>query len=261
MSGRSDCWKTSRKSWAKKKRDVTSHAALFSRRGRFAAGIPHTKTIGVADSMPSAFQRKGASMRLPILIAVVLLLAASARPCDAQFVRPPVVVFRPPVIHVPVPHVHVPQGTNQRGGSDGVSSETLIAIVGVIGVLAALGGGAYLIYAWRKKSMPRARIRIIGLPPGEAPEWVRWAWLGLELPLIQSQVRSEKVAAEQVLSHRPAETPPAYAVDGRAAIEILASASPEAAAWWRQWAPVVLAPGYQLVFPAANCERLDDLGA
>jgi hypothetical protein len=191
-----------------------------------------------------------------MLIIVALLVAATARPCNAQFVRVPVIVVPRP--HVPFHIPHIPHGTNNGGGD--VDSETLAVIFEGIVVVAAFGAGAYLIYVWRKKSRPRARIRIIGLPPGEAPVWVRYAWMGLELPLIQGQVRSERLAAEQVLSHRPVAPPLSYAVDGRTAIEILASASPEAAAWWRQWAPAVLAPGYQLVFPAADCERLDDLG-
>jgi hypothetical protein len=190
-----------------------------------------------------------------MLITMALLVAASAPPCNAQFVRVPVIIVPRP--HVPI-HFHPPHGTNKEGGH--VDSEALVAIFIGIGVVAALCGGAYVIYAWRKKSMPRARIRIIGLPPGEAPLWVRYAWLGLELPLIPGQVRGERVIAEQVLSHRPVVPPLGYAVDGKTAIELLGSASPDAAAWWRQWAPVVLTPGYQLVFPAADCARLDDLG-
>jgi hypothetical protein len=192
-----------------------------------------------------------------MLIIVAMLVAATARPCEAQFVRVPVVVVPRPPVHFHMPHI--PHGTNNGAGD--VDSDTLVVIFEGIVLAAAFGAAAYLVHVWRKKSGPRARIRIIGLPPGEAPVWVRYAWLGLELPLIPGQVRSNRVAAQQVLSLQPVMPPPSYAVDGKTAIEVLASASPEAAAWWRQWAPAVLAPGYQLVFPAANCERLDDLGA
>ena len=62
------------------------------------------------------------------------------------------------------------------------------------------------------------------------------------------------------MSHAPAFAPAAYAVDGKTALDFLASASPDAAAWWRENAPEISSSGYQLVFPAEVCERLDDLG-
>jgi hypothetical protein len=90
---------------------------------------------------------------------------------------------------------------------------------------------------------------------------VRHAWVGLLLPLIEGQVQTEYAVAQQVVSHALVTAPSAYAVEGTAAIGVLESANPEAAAWWRQNAPEVLAAGYQLIFPAEVCERLDDLAA
>jgi hypothetical protein len=89
---------------------------------------------------------------------------------------------------------------------------------------------------------------------------VRQAWVGLELPLILDQTRPEHMAVQGAVSQQPVAAPAGYAVEGKAAIAVLESANAEIASWWRENAPHVLAPGYQLVFPAEVCERLDDLG-
>jgi hypothetical protein len=59
-----------------------------------------------------------------------------------------------------------------------------------------------------------------------------------------------------VLSHNWPEMSSGYAVDGRAAVNALASHSPDAAAWWREHAPHVVARGYRFVFPSEVCERV-----
>jgi hypothetical protein len=194
-------------------------------------------------------------MRSARLLGAAFLLAATARPCWGQFVRPPPVIApRPPVL-VPV---HVPHGPNQGGkdSENGVSGW----VIGGVAVLAGLGGGGYLIHRWRRRSSRRAVIRITAPPPGELPEFVRRAWVGLELPLIPGQTRAEMLTAQEALSRRAVDALPGYAVEGRTAVAILATANPEMAQWWRENAPEILAPGYQLVFAAEVCERLDDLG-
>jgi hypothetical protein len=133
-------------------------------------------------------------------------------------------------------------------------------VIGGVAALAGIGGGGYLIHRWRRRSARRAVIRITAPPPGELPEFIRRAWVGLELPLIPGQTRVECLTAQEVLSRHEVDALPGYAVDGRTAVEILASANPEVARWWRENAPDILAPGYQLVFAAEVCERLDDLG-
>jgi hypothetical protein len=134
-------------------------------------------------------------------------------------------------------------------------------VLGGVALLALFGVGAYLVRRWRNRSSRRAVIRITAPPPGELPEFVRRAWVGLELPLIPGQVHVERITAQEVLSRHEVNAVPGYAVDGRTAVEILASASPEVARWWRENAPDILAPGYQLIFAAEVCERLDDLGS
>src|SRR5947199_83534 len=43
-------------------------------------------------------------------------------------------------------------------------------------------------------------IRIIDVPPGEAPEWVRRAWVGLVLPLAPGEYGPRVLAAAGVLT-------------------------------------------------------------
>jgi hypothetical protein len=197
-------------------------------------------------------------MRKTLLCFACLLLALPGHPCWGQFIRVPVI--RVPVVRAPViPHVpvHVP-GQSQAGEKSW--EEILPWAGGALAVVAGAGGGWYLVSKWRTKAAPRAVIRIRALPPGDPPEWVRAAWVGLELPLIVGQVRPEEGPAQQAVSRQQVNVPEGYAVDGKTAVETLESASSEAASWWRSNAPDVLAPGYQLVFPAHVCERLDDLG-
>jgi hypothetical protein len=198
-------------------------------------------------------------MRPTYLFCVPLLLTLASL-SHAQFVRPPVIIRPPtPVIHPPI----VPHGTNQggQGGQGGGNGEVIAWAVGGIAVVFVLSGLILMVYRWRKNAARRAIVRIKALPPGEAPDWVRQTWVGLELPLIAGQVQADRGRAFGVLSRRPVVPPSSYAVEGKAAIAILESASPEAAAWWRENAPDVAAPGFQLVFPADVCERLDDLGS
>src|SRR5262245_53218441 len=199
-------------------------------------------------------------MRSASLLILAAWMTTECRPASAQFVRPPIVVPRPPVpiVH---PHVPVPHGTTgaQQGGGWDESAWWLIG--GGATAVAGVGAGAYIVHRLRKRAIPRAVVRISATPPGEAPEQFRQAWVGLLLPLIEGQVQSEYTVAQQAVSHTPVTAPSAYAVEGKVAVDILASANPEAAAWWRQNVPEILAAGYQLIFPAEVCERLDDLGA
>ena len=48
-----------------------------------------------------------------------------------------------------------------------------------------------------------------------------------------------------------------YVVDGRHAVDQLASHSPDAADWWRTNAKHVLARGYKLQFAAEACEPVE----
>ena len=116
-----------------------------------------------------------------------------------------------------------------------------------------------------KKSMA---VRIVAVPPGEAPLWVREKWVGLTLPTYSSSPKtfltSRVVSGPRtrlgqlwaILRGRAARTS-GYAVDGIRAVEILASSSPEAAAWWREHAAEWIAPKRRLVSHAEACQVVE----
>jgi hypothetical protein len=104
-----------------------------------------------------------------------------------------------------------------------------------------------------------AHLRIVRTPPGEAPEAIRQAWIGVELPLRSWETKPQNHPTVGVLSVRNSECATAYgySVDGRLALEALAHHSPPAAQWWRKHAPQVLDRGYQLWFPPEVCELVN----
>jgi hypothetical protein len=113
-------------------------------------------------------------------------------------------------------------------------------------------------------------VRIIGIPPGEAPLWVREKWVGLELPLTRYPaardyftfgVLSQPVSCLAQLwavARGRANRVAGFAVEGARAIEVLERSSPDAAAWWRAHAPQYLAPKGYLVFHENVCEVVDE---
>jgi len=119
--------------------------------------------------------------------------------------------------------------------------------------------------------LPRRRIRIIAIPPGEAPPWVREQWVGLELPLAQRSpsARSRRVygvltGPRTLLGHwlgilrgkSGRET--GYAVRSAQAIAVLERKSPEAAAWWRANVPRMASPLRCFLFSESACQLLDE---
>jgi hypothetical protein len=118
----------------------------------------------------------------------------------------------------------------------------------------------------RRVNQPNARIRIIAVPPGEAPFWVRQEWVGLELPLTR-YVKPQEAFTFGVLSGPSnwlgqmwgllwgrADRVVGYAVEGAKAVELLQAKSPDAARWWREHAPQHLEPRRYLLFHEHVCE-------
>ncbi|MFA6183496.1 MAG: hypothetical protein WC682_00155 [Parcubacteria group bacterium] len=77
---------------------------------------------------------------------------------------------------------------------------------------------------WHKK-------KIIDVPPGQAPEWVRKAWIGLVMPVAENL--PTHTIAMGVLGGK-AENPNGYPVETSIAIQILKEKSPDAAQWWTE---------------------------
>lgn len=113
------------------------------------------------------------------------------------------------------------------------------------------------------------RVRVIATPPGEAPEHIRQAWVGLELPLAAGHETAQRFRTVGVLSGpktilgrllsaftaRPSE--PGFLVNAPLAFAELEAHAPEAATWWREHTPQFFAPGKCLVFAARCCQVVD----
>lgn len=91
-------------------------------------------------------------------------------------------------------------------------------------------------------------IRIISIPPGQAPEWVRKEWIGVEIPL-PKQVSD---GIEMGVLGGKAENTGGYQVDTGKAIGALRSKSPKAANWWEENVPLDIFSSF--VFSKDVCE-------
>ncbi|HET8613815.1 MAG TPA: hypothetical protein VFL92_13720 [Sphingomonas sp.] len=109
-------------------------------------------------------------------------------------------------------------------------------------------------------------IKIVHRPMGEAPEWVRDAWIGLSLPTAHTERRrfwgvgvlsGPRNAISQFWSLIIGKgvKVDGYAVNAKSAVDCLAGYHPEAAAWWREQAPQWLNGKRNFVFNADACER------
>ena len=94
-----------------------------------------------------------------------------------------------------------------------------------------------------------ARIRIIKAPPGQAPDWVRKAWVGLEMETHPSS----GVASFGALGGK-AENGNGYVVQTTKALEVLEQTQPEAAQWWREHS--IATPSSSLVFALNICQEI-----
>jgi len=111
------------------------------------------------------------------------------------------------------------------------------------------------------------KIRVINTPPGEAPEDVRAAWVGLELPLVVPGARTRRTLGvvarpKTVFGELVAiligktERQSGYIVDAAQAVEILAAHSPDAAKWWRENAPLSIRRGKRFLFATEVCQEV-----
>lgn len=114
-------------------------------------------------------------------------------------------------------------------------------------------------------TLPARKVRIIQAPIGEAPEWVREAWVGLELPLVE---RHEITAETGGVLTGPTSligywwarlrgklhSTTGYTVRSARAIELLERTRPDAANWWRTHAPRFCDPNEGFIFDSPACE-------
>lgn len=111
---------------------------------------------------------------------------------------------------------------------------------------------------------PIGRVRIVQPPFGEAPSWVREAWVGLELPFIYPPrayltaggvVTGPKTFLGQLWEalRGKANRVVGYPVYSAEAIALLAIANPDAANWWRVNTPRFLNPRQIFLFDEPAC--------
>lgn len=102
-------------------------------------------------------------------------------------------------------------------------------------------------------------------PIGEAPEWVRDAWIGMTLPALHAEQRRWRGVGVLSGPNNPfllcwavlrGRTIPVsgYAVDPELAVSLLAEKNPSAAQWWRENTPKLIASGRAFIFDTEACE-------
>lgn len=113
-------------------------------------------------------------------------------------------------------------------------------------------------------------VRITQRPEGEAPDWVRDAWIGLTLPTTHRTVRvwygfgvlsGPHDAYRQWFSffrRGRKQRVAGYRVNAKAAVDLLGVSHPQAAQWWREHVAVLLDGTRDFVFDAEACEWCDD---
>jgi len=119
----------------------------------------------------------------------------------------------------------------------------------------------------RPKTVPR--IRIISIPPGEAPLWAREKWVGLTLPVTSSSrgpgpfttttfdfvtgpAPATLAQFEAGIRGKP-KFMSGFHVKTQTALEILETDSPEAAEWWRDQIAHTTTPTNFLLFDKDCC--------
>ena len=113
-------------------------------------------------------------------------------------------------------------------------------------------------------------IRVVRVPPGEAPLWVREKWVGLELPLARGERGPRHMLTSGVVSgprnrfaalwrrllgRLPDKA--GYAVYVIDALAVLEKTAPEAVEWWRTNSPHLVNRKRKFLFQQAACEMVD----
>jgi hypothetical protein len=103
------------------------------------------------------------------------------------------------------------------------------------------------------------QIRIKSTPPGEAPNHVRRAWVGLVLPVPPHLSGQRRANTFGVLSGPGfgRQQSIGYIVESSVAVKVLADSVPEAADWWRANAATIIEPGRYFMFAPECCEELE----
>lgn len=111
-------------------------------------------------------------------------------------------------------------------------------------------------------------VRVVERPEGEAPEWVRQAWVGVVLPLARPNpitwwsvgVLSGPVSLLgrfwKVITGSAGRMT-GYAVNARTAVDVLEAQDSAAAKWWRQNAAHLLVGNRNFLFNDEACDPFE----
>ena len=103
-------------------------------------------------------------------------------------------------------------------------------------------------------AIPVPKIRIVGVPPGEAPLSVRKEWVGLVLPLATGDTSAYQFETNGVVSGvKNTDATIGFRVRIEDALAVLEKKSPYAALWWRKHAGRLIVKGATLVFHENVC--------
>lgn len=94
-------------------------------------------------------------------------------------------------------------------------------------------------------------IEIIGTPPGNAPENIRQAWIGMKLPAVGRDLPARK--RDWVRDGH--QNDGGYCVEGPVAMAALKIHNEVAWAWWQDYCPQLLLGG-ELIFKADVCKEI-----
>jgi hypothetical protein len=137
-------------------------------------------------------------------------------------------------------------------------------VIVLVGIISAAKGDPPVSAAYSPTAVPspvagpppvsaeKVLVRVVAVHSGEAPDWVRQAWVGLVLPAIDNRV----FRGQEVLSGRRSFAP-AYQVNSTIALSLLEIGNQRAAAdWWRQNVPDTDTPGQHFLFSPECCAPL-----
>jgi hypothetical protein len=109
-------------------------------------------------------------------------------------------------------------------------------------------------------------VEIVRRPEGEAPDWVRDAWIGLLLPTTEESpdfwrgfgvLTGPTTVLRQLWALVTGQTVrvSGYTVNAKVTVDLLAEIRPAAADWWKAHPPRLLDGRRHFVFDHAACER------
>ena len=103
------------------------------------------------------------------------------------------------------------------------------------------------------------KIRILTIPPGQAPLSVRMAWSGSTCPSIPGASAASSgwppARSPRLAGGGSASLKAGYAVNALEAVNLLQAKDPVAAAWWREHCAHLLDGKRSFLFPSAGCEE------